>query len=194
MPLIVAIHGLGDVPQSLLSLVARCRLPARILAPGGPHPWGDGASWFDIALDGDRPRVDRRGVEVAVERIAALIGGQQVVGKPVVTGFSQGGYLAWALAARHPDLVGFAVPVAGALPEDLLVAPAPPDAPPIRALHGGADPVVPLDADRQTVSRLSALGFDASVQVFEGVEHTVSPEVHAALCGQLAAGLRHSVP
>ena len=195
MPLIVAIHGLGDVPESLLALVSSCGLPARILAPRGPQVWGEGASWFDIALEPAQPRADPRGIEASADRIAALIDGaqarSQVVGEPIVTGFSQGGYLAWALAVRHPDRVGAAVPVAGALPEDLPIGAAPPRAPPIRALHGDMDPVVPSQLDLQTASRVRALGWDASVELHQGVEHAIPPGVHAALCAQLAAALPH---
>jgi predicted esterase len=97
-------------------------------------------------------------------------------GRAVVTGFSQGGAMSFALAIQHPDIVAAALPLSGRN----YVSPAGESSAPIRAFHGGADRVVPVDAARASVKALRELGRDATLQVFEGVGHSVPPQVQTA--------------
>jgi phospholipase/carboxylesterase len=123
-----------------------------------------------------------------VEQVAALI--RQRVGHPVaVTGFSQGGVLSFALAVRHPELVTLAVPLSGGLPASLIpTAGPPPGAPPIRALHGNADDRIPVAMASRTVESLAARGWDAQLQTWDGVPHTVTPEMRRVLVRMVEEG------
>ena len=51
-----------------------------------------------------------------------------MTGKVVVTGFSQGGMLSYALALHHPELIEYALPISGMLPEVLWPTTPPPSA------------------------------------------------------------------
>ena len=190
-PVVVAIHGLGDVPENLLALVQRCGLPVRVVAPRAPNRHGQGFSWFDVRFDDDGAQVRAEQIGDAADQVAQLLAAladrDDVVGKPIVTGFSQGGFLAFAVATRHPRSVAAAIPIAGGLPPELEPDRAPPGAPPIRALHGEADPVVPMVPTRDLVQRLDDRGWDATLQPFPLVAHQVPEAVHAALCTQLSA-------
>ncbi len=189
-PLVVAVHGLGDAPNSLVGLVRRCGLPVRIVAPRGPERHHQGYSWFDVHFEPGGARVDARDIASAADRVAALIDAlsarDDVVGKPVITGFSQGGFVSFAVATRHPDAVALAIPIAGGLPTELEPGPAPRGAPTIFALHGDSDPIVPPAPTRDAVHRLEAAGWDASLRVFANVQHSVPQAVHAALCERLS--------
>ncbi|MFS8069569.1 MAG: alpha/beta hydrolase, partial [Byssovorax sp.] len=131
------------------------------------------------------------GTERAAQRIAAMIAAlaaaRPTLGRPIVTGFSQGGMLSYALVILHPESVGEAFPVSG-----LLAPPHWPSTwaagktqPRIEAFHGDADPVVAIAVDRQSAARLRAVGFTAELREYPGVAHTVTAEMrrdlHAAL-------------
>src|SRR5689334_2813394 len=48
LPMIVAIHGLGDSPQGFRSLLEGFDRPARVILPRGLDVEGEGWSWFPI--------------------------------------------------------------------------------------------------------------------------------------------------
>ncbi|MEM9693659.1 MAG: dienelactone hydrolase family protein, partial [Myxococcota bacterium] len=153
-------------------------------------PYGRGYSWFDI--DARRAeRVERAGLEHAADRVAALLARLTDVyptsGRPVLTGFSQGGMIAFAVAVRHPTRIGVAIPLAGWLPVRL-VPPGPPSAgaPPIYALHGADDPVLPLLPTMESVKGLRASGFTVDLEVYPATAHTVSPRMRRDLHRKIA--------
>lgn len=186
LPVIIAVHGLGDRPEDFIRLFRGFPAPARIVAPRGPAPHGRGWSWFpvQIPVKADDPAM-AEGLRASAARLAALAAWLQahrsVSGRPVITGFSQGGMLSFAVALHHPDAIGAAVPIAGALPPALWTSPGPGVGPPIRALHGTADAIVPFMAARGLVFALAAGGHDATLRPFEGVGHRIPPPMRAAL-------------
>lgn len=189
---VVAVHGLGDVPGSLLDLVRGCTARVRVVAPRGPIRHGEGFSWFETQFSEEGASASGADVAAASDRLAVLIDGiaqqRNTVGKPILTGFSQGGMLSFAVAVRHPESIAAAFPLAGALPTDLLPTAAPSGGgPPIRALHGDADPVLPIAPTRALVRQLDAQGWDATLRVFAGTEHAVPPAMHAQLCASISA-------
>lgn len=193
LPVVIAIHGLGDRPESLVALVERCALPVRVVAPRGPIPHHDGYSWFDVRFGDGGTSFDTAQIAASADQIGALISqmAREGVHDPVVTGFSQGGVLSFVLATRHPDALSRAIPISGALPEALLPAgPPPAGAPPIRAVHGEADRVLPVAGAEASVSRLEQLGWDAALTTFPATDHTVSSPMLAAVCSEIAAALR----
>jgi phospholipase/carboxylesterase len=121
------------------------------------------------------------GVQRATARLAELLrelGEQErFVGKPVVTGFSQGGILSYSLAVHHPELISASVPIAGWLPPRIA-----PDSPPrvrvpIVALHGEEDRVVPFIQTHELASEMASLGFDLQLQTYPRVAHSINREV-----------------
>jgi len=189
LPMIVAIHGLGDSPQGFVGLLAGLERPARLVLPAGPHPTRTGGrSWFAVRTRAGRGIwLSEPELVASADRIAALVRAElkrrPTRGKPIVTGFSQGGILAFVLAVRHPDLFSLAVPVSGLLPEDLRPERLVPGLayPRLRALHGAADELVPVAAARASVAHLQRLGLDASLEEFAGVGHRMPGPVRAAL-------------
>ena len=193
LALIIALHGLGDRPESFARLFVGLGARARILLPRAPDAWGEGRSWFPFrAADGDPLR--SRGISGAAERVASEIprwvSERPTSGKPVVTGFSQGGMLTLAIAAQHPALISSGVAIGGALPEPLwpsLDAARP--AVHIVALHGQDDDLVPIEPTRRGIDALVARGFDARLEAFPGVGHHIPSEMRARLFELLALEL-----
>ena len=178
-PLVVAVHGLGDRPENLAELYRAISTPCRLVLPRGPIAYAGGSSWFDIDIPYAPDAALGARIAQAADGVAALIdhlkATRAIRGRPVVSGFSQGGMISFAVAIRHPGAVGVAVPIAGALPESVLPAsPTSGPKPSIRAFHGAADDLVPVEHARRTVFTLRAAGYDATLQEYAGVGHTVS--------------------
>ncbi|MCB9665149.1 MAG: alpha/beta fold hydrolase [Alphaproteobacteria bacterium] len=185
LPTVIVVHGLGARADGIVRVLEGLEGPARVLAPQAPTPWGDGGTWFSMPAQGSDPAALGEEMLRVADRVVAWIdevrAEHPIAGRPVITGFSQGGMVSFAVALRHPEAVAGAVPIAGWLP-GVLVPPLPTEAQravPIRALHGTADDRLSFVETRRVVDALRAAGFDAQLQAAEGVGHTIPPEVRA---------------
>jgi phospholipase/carboxylesterase len=189
--MVIAVHGLGDRPEQFVNLLGGLPFPARIIAPRAPIPWRKGHAWFDYYGGDDAARA--HGLALAADVLAEFI--EQVAdarptkGRPLLTGFSQGGMLSFAVATRRPELIAGAVPLAGKLERSMFPAAGPAKGPavPIRAFHGDQDRVV-LAADAQaTVAALRAAGRDATLELLPGLGHRGSVALRAKLYEALSS-------
>ena len=198
VPLVIAMHGLGDHPESFRLLLDDLPAKARLIVPRGPMPHGDdGFSWFDFQPDDDEGAAALgEGVKAAAERIAQLIvslhkqrGGPE---RTVVCGFSQGGILSFEVAALHPELVAESIPVSGYLPSPLWPAERPKTRPlpKVLALHGEADRLIPLQWAGWTVEALRSNGYDITLRSWPKVSHALSPEMRATLTAAVVAAIQ----
>jgi len=191
-PLIVALHGLGDSPAGFQGLFERFPAPARFLLPAGPEPRGDGFSWYPYPAADDEALA--AGLAASADRVAQLIAAHG--GSAVVTGFSQGGMLSFALAAQHPEVIVAAVPISGTLPAQLWPEGAPDgiELPPVTALHGDADDRIPIGPAQDATAALAARGHDALMVPYAGVEHTISQAMRLDLYLTLAESIGAPLP
>lgn len=192
LPLVIGIHGLGDSPAGVREMAARFTGRARFVLPRAPTAYGPGFAWFPYYGGRGTPQQYADGVGGAAMLVAATIravrASRPSVGKTVVTGFSQGGMITYALAVQHADIVDAAIPIAGYLPMPLL-PPAGTRLPTIHSLHGDADPIVPLARDEACVAALRALGADISLHTYPGVPHTMTEAMRVDLNAEIAAAL-----
>lgn len=190
LPMIVAVHGLGDRPEDFASLFDALPFPARVVAVRGITPYGDGFTWFPPG-DADRdPAAFLAATRAIAGDLAALTRRFPTCGAPVLTGFSQGGMLTLAVAAHAPSALRAAIPLAGRLPTSALPTTAPTAPLPwVTALHGMSDARIAFDAGDESVRALRRLGFAATMRPFEGVGHTVSPAMRAVLFDELRRAL-----
>jgi len=196
LPLLVAIHGMGSRPERFAGAFENMAVPARVILPLAPHPTASGGgSWFGFRVDDpDREAFGRRVYEAAdqvVDLMSWAEGAFPTCGEPVITGFSQGGMVSFAVAATWPDAIGAAVPVGGDMALTLVPVAAPADPPPVIAFHGDADEVVPIGPVREAVGALDAAGYDAALHSYADVGHSISPAMrsdwHAAIAAQLGS-------
>ncbi|MGD8859314.1 MAG: dienelactone hydrolase family protein [Myxococcales bacterium] len=185
LPMVVMIHGLGDAPRNVW-LAEPVDPAVRLIMPRAPLPYHGGYSWFENRVADDQPRALARGVARASDQLARtlqiLARRRPTLGRPIVGGFSQGGMLSYALAVRHPEVVEVSHPISGMLPRPLWPRQRPAGrVPPIRASHGNADRVVPIEAAQALVSHLIRLGYDARLEEFPGVPHRISRAMSARL-------------
>ncbi len=202
LPLVIAIHGLGDHPETFRLLLDDLPAKARVIFPRGPMPHGsDGFSWFDFHPDDEQGAAAlSEGITLAAERIAQLINSlakvHAVPARVVVCGFSQGGILSFALAARHPELVAEAIPVSGYLPTSMWPAERPKTRPlpKVFALHGDNDALIPRESARWAVEALRSNGYDATLRSWPGVAHALSPEMRATLVASVDSAVETLSP
>jgi phospholipase/carboxylesterase len=196
LPLLLVIHGLGDKPHHgwLEAVDVDSKIKVRMILPQAPTPHGGGFSWFPYRAGTLDQAELARGISAAAERLARMLEVLQTQrptrGKALVSGFSQGGMLSYALALSHPELFAYALPISGMLPGQLwpiAAAPAGVVYPPLRALHGTADTVVRFAVDDELVKRLRELGYTAELVPFEGVPHAITREMSAVVRSTLSA-------
>jgi phospholipase/carboxylesterase len=192
LPLVIGIHGLGDSPAGVREMAARFPGRARFVLPRAPTPYGPGFAWFPYHAGRGTAQQYADGVGSAATLVAATIravrASRPSAGKTVVTGFSQGGMIAYALAVQHADVVDAAIPIAGYLPTPLMPAPGT-RLPPIRSMHGDADPIVAFALDEASVAALRALGADVTLRTYPGVPHTMTEAMRDDLSAEIAATL-----
>ncbi len=187
LPLILDLHPLGGFPEIGIVNGRKWAFPARVVYPAAAQWHIVGQSWFDLDEDMTPDARAEAARLAAFTRI--LMARHPTAGRPIVTGFSQGGSMAFEMAALHPELFAAAVPVAGALPDELPDHSAPPSVR-VRALHGADDAIVPSDWARSTVEHMAEHGWNAQLQIFPEVGHRVPEEVGKAwrdLLAELAA-------
>lgn len=188
LPLIVALHGRGSTPQRFQRVFQGFAVPARVAFLEAPIPEDHGRAWFTFGLFADPPAAIRALLPRIEATVAALAAAHPTRGKPVVTGFSQGAMLIYPFLALHPATFCGAVPVAGAAWPELI--PARLDGarlPPIRALHGDADEVIPASAESQTIETFRARGSDATLEIVPGAHHWIGGALRARFQAELAA-------
>jgi phospholipase/carboxylesterase len=187
LPLLLVIHGLGDAPRrdwlEVIDVDPSSRV--RMILPQAPTPHGDGFSWFPYHAGSIDQDALARGISAAADRLTRMIEvlrtQRATRGRAVVSGFSQGGMLSYAIALSRPDLVEVAVPISGMVPVPLWPRRARGASwfPRIRALHGNADRVVRFEADQQFVERMRELRYPVELTAFEATGHTITAAMSA---------------
>lgn len=195
LPMLIAIHGLGDTPENFQHVISDLPVTVRVIIPRGLDPVDDGFSWFPLRARSQDVAGLSKGISSAADRLARLIAELQrsrpTTGRPVVTGFSQGGMLSFALAVYHPEVIAMAVPVSGWLPPPLWPSALPErrPLPKIVALHGEADAAVKFIPTREAVEHLEKLGWPAILKPYPEVGHAIPPKMRRELYLQLQHAL-----
>lgn len=183
-PTVVGLHFMGGnaaVSQSLFDLSAD---GVNFVGVEGGHVFEDGRSWF-AADHYDRPGSDQSAEIIATaDALAQFLQELDSIcptrGRPIVTGYSQGGDLVHLLAIRHARLLGAAVPMgarffdswrylerdgAGNLP--------------IVLLHGGQDSVVSPTNALRAAEFYATASRDVTLRLFHGTGHAYPREMRA---------------
>jgi len=179
-PLVVALHGHSGEPQSFAS--AWRSIDLEVAGPEGFIPLSRGYSWFDWPGGLSEEQIAERAIAAADRLWPAIV--QLASGrKAILIGSSQGGILAFALAARHPEAVAYAFPIAGWAPGQILLPGRIPA--PILAFHGTEDRVIPIDLDRSSIAAFREHGGLADLEEFPGDGHEFTRKVRNHVLGRV---------
>jgi len=187
-PIVVAIHGMGDSAANFSRFVARYRGAARFILPQAPTRFHNGFSWFEF-LPNMSDADFGKAIAVAEEGLWKAVGERIGTKRFAVLGFSQGGILSFAMAAKHADQVVCALPMAGSLPESLM-PPKGGHVAPTYAFHGAADPLIDVKYARQSIAHFKEFGGISDLREYPNTPHTVSPEMERDVTSRLAECLR----
>jgi phospholipase/carboxylesterase len=178
-PLVVGLHGRGGSPENFARAFANYPGSIELALVQGFLPTGFGSQWIDVPPTGTDEDL-ARGIAAAEARLWPII--ERVAnGRPViVVGFSQGAFMAWALAAKHPLAIAYAFPVSGGIPAALYPHDHQATAP-VHALHGTDDARVSIAFDRVTRDAFVENGSVVDLREFAGQGHAISSEMQADL-------------
>lgn len=180
LPWVLAFHGLGDRAASFGRLFEGLTTPSHLYLVQAPAPYGRGYDWFGVRASGD-PKLLAKAMRRAAAQVLGVITKLQQdpknLGKPVVTGFSQGGMLSFALAALHSNKIAASLPLSGWLPPPLLPSKLPSQAAPLWVFHGQDDSVVPWQPTAQLSEQLKLLGFAVTTRSYPGLGHSLNSEL-----------------
>jgi predicted esterase len=162
-PLVIAFHGYGDRAANYPRFWSgpAADFGAILAVPQGLQPVGNGFGWGSVDE-----------ADAVFQRALAEVGRQYEVDpdRVVLTGFSQGGFIALALGLRYPDRFSGVIPMAGPyIPE--VDAP-----PPVRAgspnyyfIVGSRDRVV--SEMRRAARDYESAGYDVKLRVVPSTGH-----------------------
>jgi predicted peptidase len=178
-PLVLFLHGAGERGddnekqlvhggRNFAHEAMRRRHPAFVVFPQCPTE----KRWVEVPWDAEAhtaPKDPSETMQSVFELIDALQKEFSVDESRIYcVGLSMGGYGAWDLLYRKPDLLAAAVPICGggdpATIEKFKHVP-------IWAFHGDLDPTVPVNRSREMVKALEAAGARPIYTEYEGVPH-----------------------
>lgn len=182
-PLVVAVHGMGDKPDNWIETWSAFPGRAQIVLPRAFTKYGEGFSWFEFrdGMTDAEFGAEVGGAEEKLWKAVAKLAGTR---RLLVTGFSQGGILTFAMASRHVDKIAFAFPVSGSCPGPLLPKDKARTAP-LVAFHGTADNVLAYKWGQGAVNAFKEQGNDATLKTYPGVAHQMTPEMRADLWAEI---------
>ncbi len=164
-PLIIALHGYGSNVQDIADAWkgAAAQAGAILVAPRAVHGViSGGAHWGTVEQ-----------TELIVEAAVKHVGAEHAYdsSRVILTGFSQGGYMTFNLAARNPERYRGAIPMAGRYDPRLcaLKSLKPSASPRFYIMVGDQDRVV--EQDRDAARDLEGAGIGVQLAVFPGIGH-----------------------
>lgn len=184
LPLVVALHGNGGTPENFSKLFDGFEQKARVVVPSGPYEHEKGRAWLQPGgSDATAVLALKRSADKVASLIDEISASKATKGKAIVTGFSQGGVVAFIVAARQPERLRAALPVNGVLPQFAW-----PDEerfygnrPIIRAFNGQDDTVTKVADIRRCIVKLRMLKLDAVVRLYADTAHAIGPAMKTDL-------------
>lgn len=183
LPMIIALHGLGQDKEYLENKLKDFHMPARIIIPDafydrtGGRP---GRRWWRGSHPGGLQGLMTDRIPEASDLLAEFVDDmphcRPTLGLPVVAGHSQGGYVALDFAASHPELIRAVVPSAAWRPVALWdIEPVAP----VFAIHGAHDTGVPYDRSLEYYDEMIARGAPVHLRTTSGAHSLGSTNLAA---------------
>lgn len=177
VPMVVLFHSKGASPSGHSGMLSGIG-PARLILPEGAYEGSGGRVWWQRGIKDAMDPAQRDAAtaqwEGAAERMAEflrqIVQCRPTVGKPVITGSSQGGEMTLLMASTHPELVSAGVAVSSYLLPDLWTK----RMAPVHMIHGTGDKTVPYDWAREYFETMQARGAPLSFESYSSPGHSVT--------------------
>lgn len=178
-PLVLYLHGAGErgddnlqqlnyLPSQMAQENWRRDYPCFLIAPQCPT----GMRWVEVAWNESESRGQAE-LSVTMEAVLQILEAE-LKAHPIdrtriyLTGISMGGFGAWDLALRKPELFAAGVPICGGGDEQLAPRLA---KTPVWAWHGDADDAVPVERSRRMIAAIRAAGGEPRYSELPGMGH-----------------------
>lgn len=193
VPMVILFHSRGGNPRGYargMQGIGKARL---ILPEGAYHGKGNARLWWELGV---KASVDNMAGAVqewehaaarAAEFVRQIVQCRPTVGKPVLTGSSQGGEMTLLMASLYPELMASGVAVSSYLLRPFWTD----DMAPVRMIHGTGDRTVPYDWAKEYYEAMRNEGAPLSFESYPSSGHSVTKAMSAdwitSVKGQLAA-------
>jgi phospholipase/carboxylesterase len=184
-PLLILLHGYGSNEEDLFSFAAELPEEYYIISARAPYNMQYGSyAWYAINFDADQNKFSdnqqaKSSRDLIVKFIDELIAKYPIDPSQVIlTGFSQGAILSYAIALSHPDKISKVVALSGYANEEIIMDNYKSnDFSKLKIFHshGTVDQVIPVDWARRTKPFLDNLGIKSMYKEYP-VGHGVSPQ------------------
>lgn len=188
LPIIFFFHCRGCNPTELANQLSGLSVRARVVMPSAEA--ASNPKWFELKARSEDQQglaaemgAEAKGMVRFIEEANQCLGG---VGAPVITGHSQGGMLALAVAAAAPALVKAAVVASGWIPTPLW----PQALPPTTLIHGMNDHTVDYARTADFVARASDAGLPISLIPIQGQGHGLGGDLKTSWVNLVDSSIR----
>jgi len=195
LPMVIALHGNGDTPDNFFNtLLKRFDYPARFIVVRGPINY-PGVSYKGRAWPSDIKGIEEYG-NALNDAVTVLKEDFPTSGKPVVLGFSGGAFIAYYLAAAHPDRFSYIFPLSGRLSGAQMITGTTPltEGAKVIAFHGTGDQLIAFDNGKSAVRTLQEMGVNAELVAIDGGHLGVFTSGNDLLLSHLSNALKEISP
>lgn len=178
VPMVVLFHSLGASPAGHSKMLANIGR-ARLILPEGLYesPTGPGHKWWELGVKA-AVQHDPEGAAIqwqaASDRIAEflrqIVQCRPTIGRPILTGSSQGGEMTLLMASTHPKLARSGVAVSSYLLEPFWT----PRIAPTAMIHGTGDTTVPYAWARDYADAMQARDAPLQFEAYQSMGHAVT--------------------
>lgn len=182
LPMVILLHSLGASAEGFSGMLGGIG-KARLILPQGAYKGSGGFKWWerglhDIVLD-ERPG-DVEQWNAASSRLSRFIREvtrcRPTIGKPIITGSSQGGEATLLVATQHRKQVSYAVAVDGDMPPQFWYA----DMAPTLMINGTGDTTVPYAWAQAHAQGMIERGAPLEFRSFPSSGHAITSTMSSA--------------
>jgi phospholipase/carboxylesterase len=184
-PLLLLLHGYGSNEEDLFSFAAELPENYYVVSARAPYDMQYGSyAWYAINFDANENKFSDNEQAISSRDLILTFIDELIANYPIdeneiiLTGFSQGAILSYAVALSNPEKISKVVALSGYINQDLLTV----DYQnnnfsklKIYHSHGTVDQVIPVDWARKASPFLAELKVDASYNEYP-IGHGVSPQ------------------
>lgn len=184
-PLLLLLHGYGSNEEDLFSFAAELPEDYYVVSARAPHSIQYGSyAWYAINFDANQNKFSdneqaKESRDLILQFIDELIATYPIDDKAIIlTGFSQGAILSYAVALSHPEKIKKVVALSGYISEPIFEENfKTKDFSNLKifASHGTVDQVIPVDWARKTKPFLEDLKVNFTYKEYP-IGHGVSPQ------------------